>query len=125
MAHIAEYFRACRRARGIRALTLIVALCSAGVGLANAHDPLHPEWTDWLMSQKNQNNGECCNGQDTLVLSDSEWKVVGDHYEVFHNGTWMSVPRWALTQGTDNITGHALLWVFNMRVMCFKPGTFY
>jgi hypothetical protein len=92
---------------------------------AFAHDPGHPEWNSWLMSQQNQNNGVCCDGNDTLVLGDNEWRTANDHYEVLYNGAWQEVPAWALTRSHDNITGSALLWVWHGHVRCFKPGTFY
>jgi hypothetical protein len=92
---------------------------------AFAHDPSHPEWNSWLMTQHNQNNGMCCDGEDTHVLADNEWRTVSDHYEVLNNGKWIEVPDWALTKTRDNPTGNALLWVWNGRVQCFKPGTFY
>lgn len=106
----------------IRLLALLLLLAALP---AAAHDAKHPEWTDWLMSQHNQNDGSCCDGEDVIQLSDSEWHIAGDHYEVLHNGGWLSVPAWAMTQGRDNITGGALLWLWHGRVQCFKPGTFY
>jgi hypothetical protein len=92
---------------------------------ALAHDPEHPEWNRWLMSQVNQNNGMCCDGSDTYVLGDNEWRTVRGHYEVLHDGAWQQVPDWALTKSHNNITGSALLWMWQGRVQCFKPGTFY
>jgi hypothetical protein len=95
----------------------IVALLS--IQKAFAHDPKHPEWTSWLMSQHNQNDAICCDGND------NEWRTNNGHYEVFYDGGWHEVPEWALTRSRDNITGNALLWVWQGHVQCFKPGTFY
>lgn len=102
---------------------IIVVLVS--IQKASAHDPKHPEWNSWLMSQHNQNDGVCCDGNDTFVLSDNEWRTVHGHYEVLYDGAWHEVPGWALTKTHDNITGGALLWVWQGQVQCFKPGTFY
>jgi hypothetical protein len=90
-----------------------------------AHDSSHPEWNSWLMSQQNQNNAICCDGNDAFTLGDNEWRTNNDHYEVFHDGAWQAVPEWALTKGNENITGSALLWIWHGHVRCFKPGTFY
>jgi hypothetical protein len=92
---------------------------------AFAHDPKHPEWNGWLMSQHNQNDGVCCDGNDTFVLTDKEWRIANGHYDVLYDGAWHKVPNWALTKTQDNITGSALLWVWDGHVQCFKPGTFY
>lgn len=92
---------------------------------ALAHDASNPEWNPWLMLQRNANGGICCTGDDTFVLTDSEWRMRGDHYEVLHGGTWLPVPTEALVPGSDNPTGHALLWVFDGLVRCFKPGVMY
>jgi hypothetical protein len=90
-----------------------------------AHDSRHPEWNSWLMSQQNQSNAACCDGNDTFVLGDNEWRTNNGHYEVFHDGAWQAVPEWALTKSHENITGSALLWIWQGHVQCFKPGTFY
>jgi hypothetical protein len=97
----------------------------AFIQVAFAHDPNHPEWNSWLMSQHNQNNGMCCDGNDTFVLGDNEWRTANGHYEVLYDGAWHEVPNWALTQSQDNITGSALVWIWQGHVQCFKPGTFY
>ncbi len=101
------------------ALLLLIALP------ASAHDAQHPEWTPWLMEQRNQSGAACCDGEDVVRLSDSEWRTTGDHYEVWHNGGWMAVPDSAMTKSHDNIADGALLWMWQGKVQCFKPGTFY
>ncbi len=113
---------------GFRSCLLTGLLCTPwlGVGAAGAHVPAHPEWADWLMMQQNQNNGMCCDGEDTLMLDDDEWRTANlGGYEVRVDGHWQAVPDWALTRTRDNITGHALLWLWRGRVQCFKPGTLY
>jgi hypothetical protein len=48
-----------------------------------------------------------------------------DKERVLHNGARMEVPASALTKSKENPTNGALLWVWNGKVQCFKPGTFY
>jgi hypothetical protein len=108
----------------IAVLSLAWAVLGA-ISRAHAHDAKNPQWNNWLMAQKNQEDGICCNETDTFVLGDNEWRVVNAHYEVLHNGAWMEVPASALTKSKENPTNGALLWVWNGKVQCFKPGTFY
>jgi hypothetical protein len=110
---------------GVLAGTIVVFGLSVLSQQAWAHDPRHPEWNSWLMSQQNQSNAACCDGNDTFVLGDNEWRTNDGHYEVFHDGAWRAVPEWALTKSHENITGSALLWIWRGHVQCFKPGTFY
>ena len=77
------------------------------------------------MSQTNQNNGMCCDGEDVIELSDNEWRIQGDHYEVLIRGKWTPIEPWMLTQSPENRLSNALLWIWKGRVQCFKPGTFY
>jgi hypothetical protein len=64
-------------------INLIAAmLCLMLMQWAFAHDPAHPEWNGWLTSQHNQNGAMCCDGNDTLVLGDHEWRIDKGDYEV-------------------------------------------
>ena len=103
------------------AATLLL-LC---LGTARAHSRDDPELDDWLMAQTNQNNGMCCDGEDVIALSDSEWRIRGNHYEVVFRGTWTPIESWMLTRSPENRMGSALLWSWQGHVQCFKPGTFY
>jgi hypothetical protein len=95
------------------------------LSIAHAHSADHPELDDWLMAQTNQNNGMCCDGEDVIALSDSEWRIEGGHYEVALHGRWTPIEPWMLTQSPENRMSGALLWVWKGHVQCFKPGTFY
>jgi hypothetical protein len=117
-----------RRTVHILRQPIVLGACLICFGFAqpsHAHDQQHPEWIEWLMSQKNQYNGECCTGQDVTVLEDKEWAMKKDHYEVLVGRNWVPVPSWAITMRHDNITGSALLWVWQGHVQCFKPGFAY
>src|SRR5258708_19565174 len=59
---------------------------------AKAHDAGDPNLSLWTMQQTNQNNGNCCNGDDVFVLGDNEWRINGDHYEALPNGQWIELP---------------------------------
>lgn len=107
-------------------LAAIALLLCLWAGIAWAHDSKDPRLNDWTMQQTNQNDGSCCDGNDVFVLSDSEWRISGDHYEVLHNGEWLEVPPWALIKrGEDSPTHSALLWVWHGRAQCFKSGQLY
>jgi hypothetical protein len=81
--------------------------------------------TEWLMAQRNQNDGMCCDGEDAVMLSDTDWRMKDGHYEVRFSGAWVTVPDWAQTVTPDNPTGSALVWIWQGRVQCFKPGFAY
>jgi hypothetical protein len=106
-------------------LIVIIILGTAALicfaGYAWAHDP-SGKYTAWLMEQTNQNNGSCCDGTDSIFLEDDQWRIAGDHYQVFYAASWHDVPSWALTQSKENITGKAVLWLWAGRPQCFKPG---
>jgi hypothetical protein len=62
------------------------------VAVAHAHSPDRLELNDWLMAQRNVLGSACCDGDDVVQLSDSEWRIAGDHYEVNFRGKWGSCP---------------------------------
>jgi len=109
----------------VATVTLLLWFGLLWFGIAHAHSVDHPELDDWLMAQTNQNNGMCCDGEDVIALSDTEWRTQGDHYEVVLHGRWTSIEPWMLTRSPENHMDSALLWVWNGHVQCFKPGTFY
>lgn len=106
-------------------LALGAMLLLPWLGIARAHSPDRPDLDDWLMAQTNQHNGMCCDGEDVIALSDNEWRVQGDHYEVVLHGKWTPIESWMLTKSPENRMSSALLWVWDGHPQCFKPGTFY
>jgi hypothetical protein len=104
------------------ALAIAVGLVLMWVGIANAHSADRPELNDWLMAQRNQIDGVCCDGNDVVQLSDNQWRIQGDHYEVNWRGTWEEIPNDRLTKDAGNKLPTALLWVYRQHVQCFKPA---
>lgn len=112
----------------VGALFLGICLISSWMGrnVAHAHDAHNPALSKWSMQQKNQLNSPCCNGEDVFSLTDSEWRIVGDHYEAYFKGEWMKIPQSALIKRSDEApTSNALLWVWYGRPQCFRPGLTY
>jgi hypothetical protein len=109
---------------GWAALVAAVTL-TVWVAVAHAHSSDRPELNDWLMAQRNVLGSACCDGDDVMQLSDSEWRIAGDHYEVNFRGKWEPVPNSTLTQEPGNLMPNALVWIWQNRVQCFKPATFY
>ena len=92
---------------------------------AHGHDSTG-QYTKWMMQQHNTRNGQCCDGHDGYLLDDNEWRIVGNHYEVFYNSTWHEVPDWAMLRTPDNNpTGRAVLWIWRGEPNCFAPATLY
>jgi hypothetical protein len=113
--------------RGHRGWAALIAavLLIVWVAAAHAHSTDRPELNDWLMDQKNTLGSVCCDGDDVLQLSDSQWRIASDHYEVNFRGVWETVPNDRLTQEPGNKFPSALVWVWQTRVQCFKPATLY
>lgn len=97
---------------------------SAVVRVASAHMPDRPAMDGWLMAQKNQLGDVCCDGDDTIRLSDSEWGTENGHYWVIHDGKKEIVADSQLSPGGNRLP-EALLWIWHGKVQCFKPSTFY
>lgn len=111
-------------------IVLILILCLFYLGIeavarkARAHSPDHPEMNDWLMQATNSLGWMCCDGSEVIELSDSEWKVVDDHYEVFHEGRWWPIAHEQISPGGNRMSS-ALVWWYGGEPRCFKPATFY
>lgn len=119
------------------AMTLLLAWVLAtfffliGAHAAPPPGALDPELHAWFERQHSVVGAWCCNEADGHILSDDDWRGVGDHYEVRIADAWLSVPDTALrdTAGGRNSTGHAIVWFtsneFGVRLYCFAPGTEY
>jgi hypothetical protein len=82
----------------------------------------------WFEHQHSVSGEWCCKVADGHILAETDWRVVGDHYEVRINNIWLDVPATALRDpiGTPNPTGHAVVWWTQAGdqtvILCFAPG---
>jgi hypothetical protein len=101
------------------------------IASAYADPPPGPTpYHDWFAKQWSIGKSFCCNEADGHVLDDSDWRMVGGHYEVRINGNWIQVPATAMVdsaRGGPNPTGHAVIWYVTgseggIRLYCFAQG---
>lgn len=94
------------------------------------YDPNSPTHR-WFEAQYSRGGQWCCNVADGHLLEDSDWRLIGDHYEVKLFGVWRSISADALRdpKGGPNPTGHAIVWYlvteFGLHIYCFAPGFEY
>jgi hypothetical protein len=62
-----------------------------------------------LAAQHNRLGNLCCDGSDVIRLSNNQWRIAGDHYEVNFRGKCEEVPNNHLTQEPGNRFPEALL----------------
>src|SRR4051812_16262061 len=87
--------------------------CKAAPIPADAHDP-DGTWNWWLMLQKNVRGNSCCNGSDALLLSDDDWRIRGQRYQVHIANRWLDIEDWQLLKPVQpNPTGKAIIWYSN------------
>jgi hypothetical protein len=105
---------------------LLVALPCLAVPppAADLNGPLHA----WFDHQHSVTGSWCCKLADGYILADGDWRISGDHYEVWINNIWLSVPPTSLRDplGGPNLTGHAVVWWTQVGhetvILCFAPG---
>lgn len=77
-----------------------------------------PQTRHFFKSQRNKNNVNCCDESDGTRLSDAEWRIGRDGYEVLVSGRWVRVPDHAVLDGSTprppGLAG-AIVWIW--------PGT--
>lgn len=89
----------------------------------------------WFEKQHNFRKQWCCDISDGHILSDNEWRVHDDAYQVSVLGNWHAIPQDHLVDpaGGPNPTGAAVVWynVYDtpegptVSIFCFTPGDFY
>ena len=90
----------------------------------DAEGPIH----SWFEHQHSVSGEWCCKLADGKILSDSEWRISGGHYDVWLSNKWRLVPSSALRspEGGPNPTGHAIVWwkrfEHEVIILCFAPG---
>jgi hypothetical protein len=113
-------------------LWIVGALIALGGGLAEArddgryaHSPLKP-WFESLHSK----TGPCCADADGTTLNDVDWDTKDDHYRVFLEGRWWTVPDDAVIK-EPNRDGRTIVWPIyiwsegklkELKIRCFMPG---
>jgi hypothetical protein len=93
---------------------------------ARTHDHARPDLDGWYPTLQSR-KGPCCDGSDAQHISDVEWRITGNHYQVFLEGDWRDVDDSAVVQG-PNLDGTALVWSYYLNgekigIRCFMPGT--
>ncbi len=90
-----------------------------------------PSMHAWFEAQHSISGAWCCDVSDGHMLADSEWRVIGEKYEVRINGKWIEILPGQLRDpsGGFNPTGQAVVWYvsgeWGVRIYCFAPGQFY
>ncbi|MBV8652152.1 MAG: hypothetical protein JO255_11840 [Alphaproteobacteria bacterium] len=77
-----------------------------------------PALAPWFQSLQQPGSGRsCCSIADCRP---TEYRTVGDHYEVLIENKWVFVPPDKVLQRTDNPLGRAVVcWRRSIGIMCF------
>lgn len=91
-------------------LLLLLASIAAFSAMPGAYGRPPPDadlrMAPWFQSLRNPVTGlSCCGQSDGHVLSDSQWRIGRDGYEIRVRGRWEPVPPEAILNGVDNPTG--------------------
>lgn len=78
--------------------------------LASPPPNADPSLGPWFRSLTSPAGESCCAEYDGHVLSDADWRVAGDHYEVRIAKVWRIVPAAAVLNRVDNPTGGAVVF---------------
>lgn len=97
-----------------------LALAALFATSALAHD--HGEHAEFFRSLKVPvYGGSCCNERD-CAFTDA-WRVIGERFEVLHEGRWLPVPDDRVLTDVKSPTGRAVACIMEGRVICFVLGT--
>src|SRR5271165_6605648 len=111
--------------RGLAALggpAVLAALLMLPPPSAAAPPPdADPSLAPWFNSLQQPGSGiSCCSIADCRPV---DYRVVGDHYEVFIQGQWLPVPPDKVLTRADNPTGRAVVcWTKVNGILCFVRG---
>lgn len=101
-----------------------------------------PRHAWWECHRMPNGNGSCCSETDGHALTDTEWRMNGDHYQIEVEGKWWDVPNTTVltgdTCGPDPLPegqSEAKVWysltrdygseLADVHVYCFLPGVTY
>jgi hypothetical protein len=104
------------------ALTAVSISLAASAALASPPPDADPSLAPWFNSLMDpQTSRSCCGAADCRP---TENRIRDDHYEVFVENEWVTVPANKVLKRSDNPTGQAVLcWSKTIGVLCFVPGT--
>ena len=102
--------------------TITVLLLAAFPAPAAPPPNADPALAPWFQSLRQPETGmSCC---DIADCRPTEYRTVGDAYEVWIDNQWMTVPPRRILQRADNPVGRAVVcWTPQRGIMCFVRGT--
>ncbi len=80
---------------------------------------------EWFKSLRSTGGMACCDGTDAQRVDDLDWKAEPDEefpFSVRIDGKWVKIRKDQVITA-PNITGHALLFIWNGTLTCFAPGS--
>lgn len=88
-------------------------------------DPNSPQ-AQWYEGLRQPDSGaSCCSIADCRPVQ--QWRMVGDHYQIWYHNGWLDVPPTKVVHGHDNPTGEAVACVMSLAgndyVLCFVKGS--
>jgi hypothetical protein len=101
---------------------ITAALLAASPAPAAPPPNADPALAPWFQSLRQPETGmSCC---DIADCRPTEYRTVGDDYEVWVDNRWMTVPPRRILQRADNPVGRAVVcWTPQRGIMCFVRGT--
>ncbi len=101
---------------------ITAALLAAAPAPAAPPENADPALAPWFQSLRQPETGiSCC---DVADCRPTEYRTVGDAYEVWVDDRWMTVPPRRILQRADNPIGRAVVcWTPQRGIMCFVRGT--
>ena len=80
-----------------------------------------PALSPWFEELRQPGTGRsCCSIADCRPV---DYRIAGDHYEVWIGSQWLAVPKDRILQRFDNPTGHAVVcYTPALGIMCFVEG---
>ncbi len=110
------------RVPAIVSATILAALLAASPAKAAPPENADPALAPWFQSLRQPETGmSCC---DIADCRPTEYRTVGDQYEVWIENQWLPVPPRKILQRADNPVGRGIVcWTKQRGIMCFVRGT--
>ena len=122
MAFAAEIAMTSASVPAIISATILAALLAASPVNAAPPENADPALAPWFQSLRQPETGmSCC---DIADCRPTEYRTVGDQYEVWIEDQWLPVPPRKILQRADNPVGRGIVcWTKQRGIMCFVRGT--